>query len=59
MTGRDDMTISRFGRGTCPACGREMSLTKAGKVRDHGDKNRHGWPPRSCTGAGQLPKEAS
>jgi hypothetical protein len=44
-------------RGTCLTCRRSITLTKAGKVRHHGDKNRHVWPPRRCEGAGADPLE--
>ncbi len=51
-----DMTLSRYGRGPCPACGRSISLTKTGKVRTHGAKN-DAWPPVNCDGSNQTPKE--
>jgi Family of unknown function (DUF6283) len=43
-------------RGTCPDCGRETALTKAGTVRRHGDPTPGVWPPRDCPGTGKAPK---
>ncbi len=51
-----DMSLSRFGRGLCPVCGRDIALTKAGKVRTHGAKSE-AWPPVNCDGSSQDPKE--
>jgi hypothetical protein len=54
---RDDMTISRYGRGTCPVCDRDISLTKAGVVRHHAsDVWYAGRRQYRCQGAGQKPK---
>jgi hypothetical protein len=50
------MTISPYGRGTCPVRDRDIFLTKAGKVRHHGAKN-NSWPPRNRAGWGLEPKE--
>lgn len=55
MATAEDMTISRYGRGTCPVCDRPISLTKAGRVRNHGDKKH--FPPVACAGSWQKPKE--
>ncbi len=51
-----DMSLSRFGRGLCPACGRDIALTKTGKVRTHGAKSK-AWPPVNGDGSNQDPKE--
>jgi hypothetical protein len=51
-----DMTLSRFGRGTCPVCDRNTALTKTGLIRQHGSGDG-AWPPRTCAGVGQPPKE--
>ncbi len=51
-----DMTLSRFGRGICPACDRSIALTKTGVVRNHGAKDKS-WPPSNCAGSRQEPKE--
>jgi ATP-dependent Clp protease adapter protein ClpS len=50
-----DQTISPYGRGTCPVCGRDVALRKDGTVRQHGAKN--GWPPQNCSGWGMAPEE--
>lgn len=55
MATREDMTISRYGRGTCPACLRSIALTKAGTVGKHGDKKS--FPPQDCAGYGREPKD--
>ena len=52
-----DFTISPYGRATCPVCGDDISLTKAGVLRHHDDKrSRTNLPfhPR-CQGAGKAP----
>lgn len=53
-----DMTVSRFGRGACPTCDRGIALTRDGKVRTHGAKDKS-WPPVNCAGSGQNPKEGA
>lgn len=53
-----DMAISPYGRGTCPVCDRNISLTKAGAIRQHGAKDGS-WPPSNCAGWGQKPKETT
>ncbi len=60
MATRDEMTISRYGRGICPVCDTSIALLKNGTVRAH----RAGWVwqnrldnPERCRGAGQNPKE--
>lgn len=42
-------------QGTCPVCGRQITLTQDGTIRRHGDKKS--WPPKDCAGYGQKPKE--
>lgn len=59
MTSAAEFTISRYGRGPCPACGRDVSLTKKGTVRVHGAKTAGVWPPMNCNGSGQLPADPS
>jgi len=57
---RSDMTISRFGRGECPVCGREFNLTKKGKVRAHVDLSTTAWRGHMwCDGIGQDPREVT
>lgn len=42
-------------RAACPACGRELPLTIAGRIRKHyGPDGRH-----PCAGAGQQPVAAT
>lgn len=47
-----------YGRGTCPACGREMNLTKHGALRHHSGDIWEAGRPRICAGSGKPPKEA-
>lgn len=54
------MITSPYGRGTCPACHRDMNLNKDGTIRHHGGPTGSGYlKPRAyrCKGAGQKPKE--
>jgi hypothetical protein len=55
---RDEMTISPYGRGTCPVCDRSISLTKAGGLRVHGRERDVGQRFMNCRGSGQKPKES-
>ncbi|MDX3575945.1 hypothetical protein [Streptomyces sp. FL07-04A] len=56
------MTHSPYGRGTCPACDREMNLLKNGTLRHHSGpvgSDPGNWLNRRayrCKGAGQKPK---
>lgn len=55
MTSAADFTISRYGRGSCSICGRDISLTRKGAVRVHGAQAKGVWPPMNCAGSGQRP----
>lgn len=56
-----DMTISPYGRGTCPEprCGRDISLTKKGVLRVHGREKDLGNRWQNCPGSGQPPIDRS
>lgn len=50
MATREDMTLSRFGRGTCPVCDRpNLRVLKDGTIGRHGSKEKV-WPPQNCAG---------
>jgi hypothetical protein len=57
VAARDEITISRYGRGACPVCDRAISLTKAGVLRTHGREKDVGQRFMNCRGSGQMPKE--
>jgi hypothetical protein len=59
MTSAADFTISRYGRGACPVCGRDISLTRKGGVRVHSAQAKGVWPPMNCNGSGHLPAEVT
>lgn len=42
-------------RGICPACGRQITVTLAGRLRVHGSKEPGVWPPENCKGSRQIP----
>lgn len=44
-------------RGTCPVCGRDVSLRKDGSIGRHGTKEPFVWPPEMCSGWGEPAKE--
>lgn len=52
----EDTTTSPWGRGTCRVCDRPFNLRKNGRVRNHGAITDE-WPPMSCAGVGDWPKE--
>lgn len=56
-----DMTISPYGRGTCPElrCQRDISLTKKGVLRVHGREKDLGNRWQNCPGSGKAPVDQS
>lgn len=54
-----DLTISPYGRDSCPSCGRDISLTKKGVMRVHGREKDLGNRWQNCPGSGQAPVEQS
>jgi hypothetical protein len=48
--GEQPQTVTRA-RGTCPRCGRDMSLTEGGTIRRHQGSATRGY----CHGSGELP----
>jgi hypothetical protein len=52
--GEQPQTVTRA-RGTCPHCGRDMSLTEGGTIRRHRDSATRGY----CHGSGELPARAA
>ncbi len=52
--GEQPQAVTRA-RGTCPRCGRDMSLTRSGTIRRHQDSATRGY----CHGSGELPAQAA
>lgn len=52
--GEQPQAVTRA-RGTCPCCGRGMSLTEGGTIRRHRDSATRGY----CHGSGELPAQAA
>lgn len=52
-----DYTLSRYGRADCPACGKNISLTKAGTLRSHNVPSYPSAPPygERCPRSGSTP----
>jgi hypothetical protein len=43
-------------RGICPACGRPVALTLAGRLRVHRSKEPGVRPPEKCAGSKRNPE---
>lgn len=43
-------------RGTCPACGRRISLRTDGTIRGHGGRTGYGELRQQCPGSWTRPK---
>jgi hypothetical protein len=43
-------------RGVCPACGRPVALTLAGRLRVHGPTVSGVRPPENCAGSKRNPE---
>jgi hypothetical protein len=56
---RAEMTISQYGRGECPVCGRDIALTKKGFLRVHNGDIAIGGRATRCHGIGLLPMGAA
>jgi hypothetical protein len=64
VSAHDEMTISQYGRGTCPVCGRSIRTLKDGTIGYHYHGNgvtssTDPWYGQRCQGWGQKPEAAS
>ena len=51
---------TRYGipRQPCPVCDRPVAILRDGRIGRHGHKGDPPvWPPQTCPGWGQMPKE--